>query len=252
MGWSPQGLKESDRTERLPFHFSLSCIGEGNDNPLQCSCLENPRDGASWWAAIYGVAQSWTRLKWLSSSSSSSSRERDMSSLSDLLSFKSLLDIQVEKVIELQGWVQELAFERHSVMSDSLRPRGLFSSWNSPGQNTGVGSLFLLQGIFPTQGSNTGLPHCRWILYQLRVQERYSQTKDINLELISRKIPWGRHGNSLQYSCLENPMDRGAWQTTVHWVAKSQTWLKWFSMHSATDREYLKWSDWMRLLREWV
>ena len=63
----------SDTTERLHFHFSLSCIGEGNGNPLQCSCLENPRDGGTRWAAIYGVAQSWTRLKRLSSSSSSSS-----------------------------------------------------------------------------------------------------------------------------------------------------------------------------------
>ena len=56
-------------TERLHFHFSLSCIGEGNGNPLQCSCLENPRDGRAWWAAVYGVAQSPTQLKWLSSSS---------------------------------------------------------------------------------------------------------------------------------------------------------------------------------------
>ena len=53
---------------RLHFHSSLSCIGEGNGNPLQCSCLENPREGGAWWAAVYGVAQSWTRLKWLSSS----------------------------------------------------------------------------------------------------------------------------------------------------------------------------------------
>ena len=60
--------EESDMTERLPFHFSLSLIGEGNGNPLQCSCLENPRDRGAWWAAIYGVAQSQTRLKWLSSS----------------------------------------------------------------------------------------------------------------------------------------------------------------------------------------
>ena len=59
--------------EGLHFHFSLSCIGEGNGNPLQGSCLENPREGGAWWAAVYGVAQSWTRLKWLSSSSSSSS-----------------------------------------------------------------------------------------------------------------------------------------------------------------------------------
>ena len=57
--------------QRLYFHFSLPCIGEGNGNPLQCSCLENPRDGEAWWEAIYGVTQSWTRLKWLSSSSSS-------------------------------------------------------------------------------------------------------------------------------------------------------------------------------------
>ena len=69
VGCSPWGLEESDTTERLHFHFSLSCIGEGNDNPLQCSCLENPRDGGAWWAAVYGVAQSWTRLKQLISSS---------------------------------------------------------------------------------------------------------------------------------------------------------------------------------------
>ena len=71
VGCSPWGRWESDTTERLHFHFSLSCVGEGNGNPLQGSCLENPRDGGAWWAAIYGVAQSWTRLKWLSSSSSS-------------------------------------------------------------------------------------------------------------------------------------------------------------------------------------
>ena len=69
------GSLESDTAERLHFHFSLSCIGEGNGNPLQCSCLENPRDGGAWWAAVYGVPQSWTRLKRLSSSSSSSVAE---------------------------------------------------------------------------------------------------------------------------------------------------------------------------------
>ena len=61
------GSLESDTTERLHFHFSLSCIGEGNGNPLQCSCVENPRDGRTWWAAVYGVAQSRTGLKRLSS-----------------------------------------------------------------------------------------------------------------------------------------------------------------------------------------
>ena len=71
VGCSPWGHEESDMTERLHFHFSLLCIGEGNGTPLQCSCLENPRDGGAWWAAVYEVTQSRTRLKRLSSSSSS-------------------------------------------------------------------------------------------------------------------------------------------------------------------------------------
>ena len=62
VGGSPGGREELDMTERLHFHFSLSCIGEGNGNALQCSCLENPGDRGAWWAAVYGVAQSWTRL----------------------------------------------------------------------------------------------------------------------------------------------------------------------------------------------
>ena len=74
VGYSPWGGEELDMTEQLHFHFSLSCIGEGNGNPLQYSCLENPRDGGAWWAAVYGVAQSRTQLKWLSSSSSLSSQ----------------------------------------------------------------------------------------------------------------------------------------------------------------------------------
>ena len=69
VGCSPWGHEESDMTEQLHFRFSLSCIGEGNGNPLQCACLENPRDGRAWWTAVYGVTQSWTRLKQLSSSS---------------------------------------------------------------------------------------------------------------------------------------------------------------------------------------
>ena len=71
VGCSPWGRGELDATERLHFHFPLSCTGEGNGNPLQCSCLENPRDRGAWWAAVYGVAQSRTRLKRLNSSSSS-------------------------------------------------------------------------------------------------------------------------------------------------------------------------------------
>ena len=70
VGCSPWGHEELDTTEWFHFHFSLSCIGEGNGNLLQCSCLENPRDGGAWWAAVYGIAQSQTQLKQLSSSSS--------------------------------------------------------------------------------------------------------------------------------------------------------------------------------------
>ena len=70
VGYSPWGCKELDMTERLHFHFSLSCTGEGNVNSLQCSCLENPWDRGAWWAAVYGVAQSRTRLKRLGGSSS--------------------------------------------------------------------------------------------------------------------------------------------------------------------------------------
>ena len=69
VGRSPWGREESETTEQLHFHFSLSCMGEGNGNPFQCFCLENPRDGGAWWAAVCGVAQSRTRLKRLSSSS---------------------------------------------------------------------------------------------------------------------------------------------------------------------------------------
>ena len=80
VGYSPWGLEELDMTEQLHFHFSLSCIGEGNGNPLQCSCLENPMDRGAWWAAVYGVAQSQTRLMWFSSSSSKMNQGSPISS----------------------------------------------------------------------------------------------------------------------------------------------------------------------------
>ena len=71
VGSRPWDQEESDTTEQPHFHFSLSCIGEGNGNPFQCSCLENPRDRGPCWAVVYGVAQSQTQLMWFSSSSSS-------------------------------------------------------------------------------------------------------------------------------------------------------------------------------------
>ena len=95
------GSLESDTTERLHFHFSLSCIGEGNGNPLQCSCLENPRDGGAWRAAIYGVAQSRTQLKRLSSSSSSSkSQEQSAYRPPTGAEFVKLFDSTLNKCLE--------------------------------------------------------------------------------------------------------------------------------------------------------
>ena len=122
--------------------------------------------------------------------------------------------------------------ESHSVMSDSLQPHGLYSPWNSPDQHTGVGSLSLLQGLFPTQGSNPGLPHCRWILYQ--PSHKGSPKVKVTQLCLTHCDPmdyFGQpnmnlgegNGNPLHYSCQENPMDREAWWASVHAVTKNQT-----------------------------
>ena len=81
----PWGCKELDMTERLPFHFSLSCIGEGNGNPLQYSRLENPMDGGAWWAAVHGVAESWTRLSDFTFTSHFHALEKEMATHSSVL-----------------------------------------------------------------------------------------------------------------------------------------------------------------------
>ena len=139
---------------RLPFHFSLSCIGEGNGNPLQCSCLENPRDRGAWWASVYGVAQSRTWLKWLSSSSSSSSSS------------------EVEWAFQVLLMVK-----------------------NPPANSRGIRDTDSIPG--------------------------------------SGRSPGGGHGNPLQYSCLENPMDRRAWCATVQRV--KYDWSNWACTHSEVE-----------------
>ena len=138
VGCSPWGHEESDMTERLHFHFSLLCIGKGNGNPLQCSCLENPRDG---------VAQSQTQLKWLSSSSS------------NLLWHKNYFCFthQVKCEVKVTHTCVRL-FATPWTIAIRLR-----YPWNSPGKNTRVGYHSLLQGIFSNQESNLSLPHCRQI-----------------------------------------------------------------------------------------
>ena len=91
---------------------------------------------------------------------------------------------------------REVKSESRSVASDSLRPHGLYSPWNSPGQNTGVGSCSLLQGIFPTQGSNPGLLHCRWILYQLSYQEGGCKMHFWTEVLELGVVTWGCRGKA--------------------------------------------------------
>ena len=114
-GCSPWGWWELDMTQWLHFHFSLSCIGEGNGNPLQCSYMENPRDGGAWWAAIYGVAQSWTWLKRLSSSSSS-------------INAYSLLESKEIKPVNLKGNWPWILFGRTDAKAPILWPSDV-NSW---------------------------------------------------------------------------------------------------------------------------
>ena len=153
----------------------------------------------------------------------------------------------------------------------TLQPHGLYSPRNSPSQNTRVGSRSLLQEIFPTQGSNLGLPNCRWILYQMSgssqprnwtgvscIARRFFTNWDIRgstgnwgggwwtwFSLVSipglGRSPGGGHGHPLQDSCLENPMDRGPWWATVHGVSKSRIWLSNEALHTLaqnTDAVY--------------
>ena len=101
-------------------------------------------------------------------------------------------------------------------MSTSLRPHGLYSLWNSPGQNTGVGSLFHLQGIVPIQVSNPGLLHCRQILYQMSHKgSPYISHQFSHIVVLITLLGEGS-GTPLQYSCLENPINGGAWWSAVH------------------------------------
>ena len=115
-------------------------------------------------------------------------------------------------------------------------PARLLCPWDSPGQNTGVGCHFLLLGIFPTQGLNPGLLHCRQILYCLShlgiqvAKNLPAKVGDLGSVSRSGRSPGEGNDNPLQYSCLQNPMDRGAWQATVQVVAQSQTRLSNFHL----------------------
>ena len=126
-------------------HFLLQCMKVKSESEVTQSCptLHDPMDCSLPGSSIHGIFQARV-LEW------------------DVIAFSN----REMRNPQLSG-IQENESESHSVLSDSWWPHGLYSPWNSPGQNTGIGNHSLLQGIFPTQGSNPGLAHCRWILYQL-------------------------------------------------------------------------------------
>ena len=157
------------------FHFSVSCTGEGNGNPLQYSCLENPRDGGAWWATVHGAAQSWTRLRGFTKSGCSSMAVLFLlfflSVMSDLLQPHGLQHARLPCPslscgVCSNSWAlrgTHIFFHLY-VMKHGLAIMQLLRPWDSPSKNTGVGCHFLLQGIFPIQGSNPGFPHWRQML----------------------------------------------------------------------------------------
>ena len=189
MGCRPWGQEESETTEPLHFHFSLSCIGEGNGNPLQGSCLESPRDGGAWWAAVYGVAQSRTRLKWLSSSSSSNMMTRER--------------VRMEP---LSMWMASM-----SIYTWTEPPTGLYWTWRESKKTSDdlnhwdLGIITLTLGL-PGDTVVKSLP------------ASVGGIRDTGSIPGSGRFPEGGNGNPLQYSCLENSTDSGAWWAAIHGV----------------------------------
>ena len=163
---SPWGRKESDTTERLHFHFSLPCIGEGNGNPLQCSCLENPRDRGAWWAAVYGVAQSQTQL---------SSREEPQKGRiwTGLWNRTDLSEQSEWREQNKEAWRQKCG---ETTPLKRARSNGCWMEQEASQSGCIGSSMSPLMGETPLHTPGEG------------------------------------NGNPLWYSCLENPVDRGAWQ----------------------------------------
>ena len=146
VGCSPWGHWESATTERLHFHFSLSCIGEGNGNPLWCSCLENPRDGGAWWAAVYGVAQSRTWLKWLSSSSSSLSGR-----------LRTFLDTLWHLICLCLYSVATQSVVNESTYQHYLR------AWQRPAAFGSMQVLWVIPGTFQFEKCGPARPNAWWV-----------------------------------------------------------------------------------------
>ena len=140
--------------------------GEGNGTPLQYSCLENPMDGGAWWASVHAVAKGWTWLSDFTFTFHFHALEKEMATHSSVLAWR------IPGTGEPGGQPSMGSHRVKHDWSDLAAVAGLYIPCNSPGQNTGVDSNTLLQGIFLTQWLNPGLLHCRWILYQLSYQGR--------------------------------------------------------------------------------
>ena len=184
---------------------SLSRIGGGNGNPLQCSCLENPSDGGAWWAAVCGVTQSRTRPKWLSSSSS-----RDIISLSKVKSGPRLTQSGMKKIFPhcppTINWSEHRLF---------CLP-GIFPSGNSK------------KNFFPLGESSYGLEEAAlkpwfWASLVAQLVKNLPAVQEMQFQSLGPRSPREGNDNLLQYSCLEKSMNRGAWRATVHGVSESDT-----------------------------
>ena len=213
VGCSPWGREELDTMERPHFHFSLSCIGEGNGNPLQCSCLENPRDWGAWWAAIYGVTQSRTLLKRLSSRSSRPA------------SFSGWLEVPWSAGPRVFSFASLLSFPR-------VAPSRLSTGCCCCKSSFLIWALLFLAVAVPKKIScpPSPLENCSCLLLMGFSGGSDSKEPACNAGYPGSFPGLGRspgEGNCypLQYSGLENSMDRGAWGAIVHGVAMSWTQL---------------------------
>ena len=155
------GLYSPWGSQRVGLNEFIYVDGEGNGTPLQYSCLENAMDGGAWKSAVHGVAEGRAQLSDFTFTFHFHALEKEMATHSSVFAFGVTAHPSTDSV-------KVLVTQSCPTLCD---PHGLYSPWNSLGQNTGVGSLSLLQGIIPAQGSNPGLPHCRRIHYQLSHKE---------------------------------------------------------------------------------